>query len=157
MLRGLIPLRTETAKVDYKRDIQLDTSEAKSEFLKDISAIANTCDEETYRDHGFLVYGVEAGEIVGVSKGLPVADKLQNDIEQLLRTYLAPMPPIYVVEFGKGDDPRWGVVVIPPRHEKPYMFAKELQCKDPSKTRFRGRLACSQRRNNGRRTTGGLG
>src|SRR5258708_33063354 len=58
LLLDLIAHGTEAAKIDFKAEIEANTPEQKAELLKDISAIANTYDEN-YEDHGFLVYGVK--------------------------------------------------------------------------------------------------
>lgn len=137
ILRELIAHGTEAAKVDFKSEIEAGTPEQKAELLKDITAIANTYDQN-YGDHGFLIYGVEGKTIVGIVKTESTTDKLQNTIEQLLKTYIAVMPQIYVIGFETDDGHKWGTIVIPPRNSKPHMFFKDLQCKDPRHTRRRG-------------------
>src|SRR5216683_8450280 len=77
LLRELIAHGTEAAKVDFKAEIEIGTPEQKAELLKDITAIANTYDE-SYGDHGFLIYGVKAKVITGVTATETDTDKLQN-------------------------------------------------------------------------------
>lgn len=138
LLQGLISHGTETAKVDFKAEIKLTTPEEKSELLKDISAIANTYDEN-YDDYGFLVYGVSAKSIVGITQTEQDTDKFQNTIEQLLKSNLSPMPQIYVVGFKTASGQKWGAIVIPPRNYKPHMFFKDFSCPtNSSKSRKKG-------------------
>ena len=73
----------------------LDTQDQKAEFLKDVSAIANTV-SDVYADHGFLIYGVSGKAITGVKTTGGNTVKLQNNFEQLVKTYLAPMIQLYV-------------------------------------------------------------
>lgn len=138
LLRDLIAHGTETAKVDFKAEIETGTPEQKAELLKDITAIANTYDE-AYGDHGFMIYGVKAKTITGVAATETDTDKFQNTVEQLLKTYISPMPQIYVVYFENATGEKWGAIVIPPRNTKPHMFFKELSCPtNPTKSRKRG-------------------
>lgn len=137
MLRELIAHGTEAAKVDFKAEIETGTPEQKAELLKDITAIANTYDE-TYGDHGFLIYGVKAKAIAGVAATETDTDKLQNTAEQLLKGYISPMPQIYVVGFEEPTGEKWGAIIVPPRNNKPHMFFKDLSCQNPSKSRKKG-------------------
>ena len=89
---------TEVAKIDFKTEIETSTSEQKADLLKDIIAIANTFDD-SYGDHGFIIYGAKAKAITGITQTESDTDKFQNHIEQLLKTYISPMPPIYVLGF----------------------------------------------------------
>jgi predicted HTH transcriptional regulator len=63
LLRKVIPTG-ETSKVDLKRDFELSDVPHQAELLKDISAIANTYNQH-YRNHGFVVFGVEQTSLVG--------------------------------------------------------------------------------------------
>ncbi|HVX90934.1 MAG TPA: ATP-binding protein [Candidatus Paceibacterota bacterium] len=138
LLRGLIAHGTETAKVDFKAEVETGTPEQKAELLKDITAVANTYDEAN-GDHGFLIYGVKAKAIVGVATTETDTDKFQNTIEQLLKTYVSPMPQIYVIGFEEPTGKKWGAIIIPPRNSKPHMFCKDLSCPtNQTKSRKRG-------------------
>lgn len=137
LLSELIAHGTEAAKVDFKLEVEASTPEQKTDLLTDISAIANTYDE-TYEDHGFLLYGIKGKVIFGTTKTETDVDKLQNHIEQLLKTYISPMPQIYVAGFVTPTGKRWGAIVVPPRNAKPYMFFKEFQCANPKHTRRKG-------------------
>lgn len=137
LLLGLIAHGTETAKIDFKAEIETGTHEQKAELLKDITAVANTYDE-AYGDHGFLIYGVKNKTLTGITTTETDTDKLQNTIEQLLKTYISPMPQIYVVSFETATKQKWGVIIIPPRNSKPHMFFKDLFCTDRSHSRKKG-------------------
>ena len=56
LLQSLVALGTEAAKIDFKAEIETATADQKAELLKDITAMANTYDENN-ADHGFLIYG----------------------------------------------------------------------------------------------------
>lgn len=137
LLKGLIAHGTELAKVDFKIEIETNTNEQKADLLKDIIAIANTYDGN-HEDHGFIIYGVKAKAIIGISHTETDTDKFQNHIEQLLKTYISPMPQIYVIGFEADTAQKWGVIVIPPRNNKPHMFFKDLFCTDRTRTRRKG-------------------
>ena len=137
LLRGVISHGTEVAKIDFKTEIETITNEQKADLLKDIIAIANTFDN-SYEDHGFIIYGVKAKAITGITTTESDTDKFQNHIEQLLKTYISPMPQIYVLGFETTDGKKWGVIVIPPRNSKPHMFFKDLFCTDHSRSRKKG-------------------
>jgi hypothetical protein len=137
LLKDLVAHGTEAAKVDFKTEIEANSPEKKADLLKDISAMGNTYDDR-YHDHGFLIFGVKGKAIIGAKQTEPDTDKLQNHVEQLLRTYISPMPHIYVVAFVTATSERWGAIVIPPRNCKPHMFFKDLQCINPKHTRRRG-------------------
>ncbi len=136
LLKGIISHGTEVAKIDFKTEVETATNEQKADLLKDIIAIANTYDTN-YDDHGFIIYGVKAKTITGITQMESDTDKFQNHIEQLLKTYISPMPQIYVLGFEDAGK-KWGVIVIPPRNSKPHMFFKDLFCADRSRSRKKG-------------------
>lgn len=137
LLQGLIAHGTEAAKIDFKAEIETATADQKSELLKDITAGANTYDEN-YEDYGLLIYGVKGKAITGITQTEADTDKLQSHIEQILKTYISPMPQIYVIGFKVATGEQWGVIAVPPRNNKPHMFFKDLQCTDPKRSRKRG-------------------
>ncbi|MFA6094666.1 MAG: ATP-binding protein [Candidatus Paceibacterota bacterium] len=137
LLKEVISHGTELAKIDFKTEIESSTQEQKADLLKDIVAIANTYDDN-YEDHGFIIYGVKAKTITGITQTETDTDKFQNNIEQLLRTYISPMPQIYVTGF-ETDGKKWGAIVIPPGNAKPHMFFKDFVCgADRSRSRKKG-------------------
>lgn len=137
LLNGVISHGTEVAKIDFKTEIETATNEQKADLLKDIIAIANTFDN-SYEDHGFIIYGVKAKTITGITTTESDTDKFQNHIEQILKTYISPMPQIYVLGFETADGKKWGVIAMPPRNSKPHMFFKDLFCVDRSRSRKKG-------------------
>jgi hypothetical protein len=137
LLREAIEHGIEGTKIDSKSEIETSSPDHKADLLTDITAMANTY-ALVHRDHGFLIYGVRGKEIIGITKTQTDQNQLQNDIEQLLKTYIVPLPEIYVTSFVTAGA-RWGVVVIPPRDDKPYTFFKDVQqCLDPKRNRRRG-------------------
>jgi Putative DNA-binding domain len=137
LLREVIEHGIEGTKIDSKLEIEASSPDQKADLLTDITAMANSY-TLVHHDHGFLIYGVRGKEIIGITKTQTDHNKLQNDIEQLLKTYIVPLPEIYVTSFVTAGT-RWGVVVIPPRDNKPYMFFKDVQqCVDPKRNRRRG-------------------
>jgi predicted HTH transcriptional regulator len=63
-LRELIELKREGVTLDYKRDLNLETKEAKAEFVKDVLALANS------GRTAYIVTGIKdkTWEPVGISK-----------------------------------------------------------------------------------------
>src|ERR1700722_10349064 len=110
LLQGLIAHGTEAAKIDFKAEIESATADQKAELLKDITAMANTYDEN-YADHGFLIFGVKGKTIAGITQTEADTDKLQSHIEQILKAYISPMPQIYVIGFTTAKGEQWGVIV----------------------------------------------
>jgi hypothetical protein len=83
----------ESRTLDYKRELYPPTDEGKRDFLKDVTAFANTVG-------GYLLFGVEEKEGVPVAvDGVDVGDfdRLRLLWENLLRT--AVDPPVRGVEF----------------------------------------------------------
>jgi len=118
----------ETAKVDFKQELNIDTSRDKAELLKDISAIANTHDPDYY-NHGFILIGVKPNKIIGSSflEGVKV-DNLQGRIDELVKNYLAPFIKTQVIIFdSKGKI--WGAIVIPPTKMMPHVFVRDIDNK----------------------------
>jgi hypothetical protein len=137
LLRELIAHGAEVTKADFKTELELASIDQKAELLKDVTAMANSY-EESNGDHGFIIYGVKAGKVTGTTATELDRDKLQNQIDLLLRENISPMPQVQVVQFEETTGEKWGALVIPPRKNKPYVFVKNITCKDPSKTRKQG-------------------
>ena len=71
----------EDSFVEFKREIDLVSARGKSEFIKDIAALANTSE-----DVSFLIVGVDdSSSIVGLSK------LEEEQIQQIVHTYINPM------------------------------------------------------------------
>ena len=109
---------SEGRTLDYKRELHEATDAGNKEFLKDVSAFANTLG-------GYLVYGVdeEKGvprEITGVA--VDDIDKLKLHFENLLR--MGVEPKIRGVDFGcisYNDKQKVVVIKIPKSLSRPHM------------------------------------
>lgn len=122
LIKKIIPTN-ETNKVEFKRDYDLGNIEHKGEFLKDLSAIANTFDYD-YKNHGFIVFGVSQNTITFCT--FPNnEDHIQATIDTLVKEYLAPFIKTFLYIFeDKGN--KWGVLVIPPSRNAPHIFIKDI-------------------------------
>lgn len=82
----------ESEKLDYKEKLSLDTETKKKEFVKDITAIANT-----KGGRGYLVFGVEDKTriVVGLEGKLPT----EESIFQIISTRCDPPVPIRYEEI----------------------------------------------------------
>ena len=125
--------RGEQPKVDFKReppDI--------ARLAREIAAIANTDDPEggyyrnrVLRDHGFVIIGVESGEVRGYESwgglGCGVEEERVKDcLTQKLKEYIAPLPnfSLYRFEDPQTNLPFW-VVLIYPSKEQPHLVVKD--------------------------------
>jgi len=127
LLRKIIKIG-ETAKVDFKQELNIDTARDKGELLKDICAIANTHDPNYY-NYGFILIGVKQNEIIGSSflEGGKV-DDLQACIDELVKNYLVPFIKTHVMIF-ESNGKIWGVIVIPPTRALPHVFIRDIDNK----------------------------
>jgi hypothetical protein len=117
-----IILTTETNKIDFKRDFSLSDSKQKGEFLKDVSAIANSYDVN-YQNHGFIIFGIYQNRITFCS--FPGnEDHIQATIDELIREYLGSFFSTQFYIFDK-EGKKWGVLVIPPTRNAPHVFIKD--------------------------------
>lgn len=114
----------EASKIDLKSIFDLSTAKHKAEFLKDVSAIANTYSYH-YKNHGFIIFGAEKGNLMHTT--FPDNDDhLQATIDQLIRTNIGPFITTHLSIF-KDDDKQWGVLVIPPTKNPPHVFIRNIQ------------------------------
>jgi hypothetical protein len=60
----LVEGNSERGKVDFKRDLDLDTAAGKMEFCKDLSAIANS-DDDRLDGYGLIIIGAKPGTLLG--------------------------------------------------------------------------------------------
>jgi predicted HTH transcriptional regulator len=122
LLRKVIPTG-ETSKVDLKRDFELSDVPHQAELLKDISAIANTYNQH-YRNHGFVVFGVEQTSLVGCT--FPDnEDHVQASIDDLIKKYLGQFITTHLFIFSDADK-QWGVLVVPPTRNAPHVFINDV-------------------------------
>lgn len=118
-------------KVDFKRD-----PPSPANLAKEIAAIANTDNQSPYNenpnfnDYGFLIIGVENGEIVGYNGwsdwGCPEAseEKLKDCLVQKLKNYIAPLPEMGLYRFEQDSKPFW-VILIYPSQQQPHLIIKD--------------------------------
>ena len=116
----------EGPKIDYKRDLSYKSTVEKVEFAKDVSLILNTDDPTNFQDVGYIVFGAELGKITGAHNTLVNSDKLQNELESALRSYIIPAARLSVVCYTTETGEPWGAVVLAPSREQPHVFIKEL-------------------------------
>ncbi len=94
------------------------------ELCEDISSIANS-DDIKFDDYGYLIFGAERGNIIGIQNMHTDGEKLHTDIEHVLNTYISPKPQIYVVIYDFPGPKSWGAIVIEPSPNQPHVFVKE--------------------------------
>jgi hypothetical protein len=122
----------EQAKVEFKRE-----PPEIAKLAKEIAAIANTDDEgghyqnDSFRDYGFLIVGVENGRIVGYPtwEGLGCErkeEKVKDCLVGKLKEYIAPLPhfSVFRLEAPETQVPFW-VVLIYPSKEQPHVVLKD--------------------------------
>lgn len=140
LLLDLVRQGFEGSKVDFKKEMPVSNAAQKADFLKDTLAFVNTRDEH-YHDYGFLIYGVEGGEIVGVPPSHPSGETFQTHLENLIRQYISPFVPISVMSFDH-EGKNWGVVMTPPSNNRPHLIFKDYVVAhgqgDPNKSLARG-------------------
>ncbi len=123
----------EQAKVEFKRE-----PPEIAKLAKEIAAIANTDDEgghyqnDSFRDYGFLIVGVENGRIVGCPTWGSIGcrdeeeEKVKDCLVSKLKEYIAPLPAFSVYRFEAPETqvPFW-VVLIYPSEEQPHVVLKD--------------------------------
>jgi hypothetical protein len=81
------------------------------EFLKDVSALANTYSAH-YRNHGFLSFGAAKNSLLYTS--FPnTEDHIQAPIDELIKRYLGPFITTHLFVFNDSGK-SWGALVVPP-------------------------------------------
>jgi hypothetical protein len=118
LVTGQVP---EGITLEYKESLSLDKPEDKKEFVRDITAFANT-------RGGHIIYGISEDRNKGIPKklcGIAIAnqDKLKQCMENLIRD--GTNPRIYGMQIGKPigvDNDRFAVVIkIPHSFNAPHM------------------------------------
>lgn len=124
----------ETPKVELKRSLDLDTGRGKAEFVKDVSALANTPDSD-----GYLIVGVldkkerqqqSPGEPFGFLCGVPERSAeqigvLERQMNQVLETYCGPPPSAGYEQLWHESSCKWiGVVTIPQSFQRPLVIIR---------------------------------
>jgi hypothetical protein len=122
---ALVTGRSEHRRVDLKSTLSLEPRRAIVELIRDISAIANT-DE----DWGYIVVGAQRGKVIGNVEALSDAnlERTSEKLSQCCHNYLDPIPPFRLVPL-RDPEPSigaWGVIVIEPSTDQPYMFVRSF-------------------------------
>ena len=111
-LDQLLVQEDESNRVEFKREISLESEKEKSEFAKDVSALANTFG-------GYILFGKEdkrqGGRIVGIDPQTYDADKMQQVIAQ--RCY---PPPIFSSELIERNGKWFAVLEVPQSDLRPH-------------------------------------
>jgi len=112
--------RPEGPKLDVKQQSwDLDTNEGKAEFLKDVSAMANSSGHEI----GYIILGVTDADraVVGVNRDLLEEERLQ----QIVAEYIDPP---FVLSFTVRSllDHGVGLISIPPSRQKPHLINRDI-------------------------------
>lgn len=104
----------ETSKIDFKRKLILDHESNKKEFVKDVSAIANT-----HGGRGYLVFGIEdkTREVVGIESG----DFNEEKLQQIIASRVDPPVPIKV-SFVEMEEKDVAVITILNSIHKPHQM-----------------------------------
>jgi hypothetical protein len=124
----------ETPKIELKRLLDLDSNRGKAEFVKDVTALANTPGGD-----GYLIIGVHdskerqplMGEsafdfLCGVS---PLAGDQAGGVErqmnQVLDTYCSPPPSVGYRQFLHEISGKWlGIVTVPKSSSRPHVITR---------------------------------
>jgi hypothetical protein len=128
LLRKIIEI-DETTKVDFKRELKINTAAEKAELLKDISAIANTYDHN-YFNYGFLLIGVEKHKVIGsMLLENETDDHLRSTIDQIISHHIGPFIQTQI-EIFNDDGKYWGAIIIPPTQMVPHVFVNDIANKN---------------------------
>jgi len=113
----------ETTKVDSKSTFDLSSTQQQGEFLKDVSAIANTYSSH-YRNHGFLIFGA-ANNSLTYALFPNTEDHLQASIDDLIKRYIGPFITTHLCIFNDTGG-QWGALVVPPTRTAPHVFINDI-------------------------------
>ena len=111
----------EGPKFDVKQQPwDLDTNKGKAEFIKDVSAIANSPGQEI----GYVILGVTDKDrrLVGVDRSLVNEERLQ----QIAADYIDPPFTLSFIVRSLLPDKPVGLISIPPSSKKPHMIGKNI-------------------------------
>jgi predicted HTH transcriptional regulator len=112
--------RPEGPKFDIKQQLwNLDTSEGKAEFIKDVSAIANSPGQEI----GYIILGITDADrsVVGIDRNLLNEERLQ----QIVAEYIDPP---FALSFTMKSllEHSVGLISVPPSSQKPHLINRDI-------------------------------
>ncbi len=102
----------ESPSVEFKREINLDNSQQKAEFIKDIIALANSV-----RENGYMLVGVSNDKAL---TGIPYLE--EERIQEIIQTYIS--PPLNVI-CDYSNISKIGIIEVYPT-QKPYKVARAI-------------------------------
>lgn len=108
----------ESKNLDYKRELPLKTEESKINFLKDITAFANT-------DGGFIIYGVsESKGIPGHINGLTITnpDEEKRRLHSWIEHHLEPRVNVNIVTLAYIENKHILVLYVEKSFIAPHRF-----------------------------------
>lgn len=117
---SILSATPEQALFDWKRDLNLDEGEKKSELIKDIAAIANA----TVAGPGFVFYGVDPrlpDPVVGMSKNYDDAT-----LQQIVEGKVEPRVDFLYYDDLHQNGKRIGVLHVPPSAKRPHIIARDV-------------------------------
>lgn len=108
----------ECEYIDFKRELNLQSSKQKAEFIKDTIALANST-----KDKGYLLIGVGDDKVINGTNHLQ-----EEQIQQVIQTYVTPIPRISIdmVPVLDAGFKTVGVIVITPT-SKPHIVARGIE------------------------------
>ncbi len=106
--------RGENEKVDFKRELNLESSDEKAELIKDLVSLANSVN-----DHGYLIVGVDDNK-----RSIGITTLEEERIQQIAHTYVYPSIILrcYIVPI---DSLLLGVLEVTPT-EKPHQVIRSI-------------------------------
>ena len=117
---SIVSATPEQALFDWKRDLNLDDAEKKSELIKDIAAVANA----TATGPGFVFYGVDPrlpDAAVGMSSSYDDAT-----LQQIVEGKIEPRINFLYYEVLHQNGKRIGVLHVSPSAARPHIIARDI-------------------------------
>jgi hypothetical protein len=115
----------ETARLEYKREIDISDRDNKAEFIRDVIAIANS-EGELPRETGYLVLGYWHGQLFDVSSKRYEASHFGKVID----AYVSPQLAYDYEEYLNDQGGKFGVLTIHASTHALFMVRKEMKSLD---------------------------
>lgn len=124
-VRERITAGSERGKLDFKKDIHLESKRDRAELARLIAAMANT-DSELYDNYGYIILGAERRSLTGGIDALQ-SDSFSSNLQQQINAYLDPPVPFEVKAFSDSEKGWYGVIIIPPSspYQRPHFISRE--------------------------------